>query len=86
MFYYYILYVSYKIYRKLSIGFNNINVDLMYAIGDEKFDELKQDIEEYKSLAMVSEEQANYKIIGFKIYYRKIIQVLILFNWLILIC
>ena len=26
-----------------------------------------QDIEEYKSLAMVSEEQANYKIIGFKI-------------------
>ena len=26
-----------------------------------------QDIEDYKSLAMVSEEQANYKIIGFKI-------------------
>ena len=54
--------------------FNNINVDLMYAIGNETINDLKQDIEEFIKLdvthistyALIKEEHTKLNIINFE--------------------
>ena len=66
-----------KMIEKVNLSkkyFDNINVDLMYAIGDETFDELKQDIEEFIKLdvshistyALIKEEHTKLNVSDFK--------------------
>lgn len=66
-----------KMIEKVNLAkkyFDNINIDLMYAIGNETLDELKGDIEEFLKLdvphistyALILEEHTKLKNISFK--------------------